>query len=145
MNSRLAVIDTNVFIGALLGKDGANRKIIRLCLEGKIKPLIGNALFSEYESLLNREELFINCPLNQQQRNDLLDSFLSVCRWIKIYYLWRPNLKDEADNHIIELAVAGSAEFIITNNIKDFQNEQITFSQIIIITPTQILQNNNWD
>jgi hypothetical protein len=39
----------------------------------------------------------------------LFAGFLSVCHWCEIYYLWRPNLADEADNHVLELAVAAAA------------------------------------
>nr|WP_228025325.1 PIN domain-containing protein [cf. Phormidesmis sp. LEGE 11477] len=45
---------------------------------------------------------------------------MSISHWTFIYYTWRPNLKDEADNHLIELAIAGSASLIATNNLKDF-------------------------
>ena len=46
-------------------------------------------------------------PLTPKEREDLLDAFLSVCEWVPIYFLWRPNLPDEGDNHLMELVVAG--------------------------------------
>ena len=36
-------------------------------------------------------------------------SLISRRTWVRVYYLWRPNLPDEADNHLVELAVAGNA------------------------------------
>ena len=104
----IVVLDTNIFVSALLGK-GASRAVLRACLEGRLQPLMGAALFAEYESLMGRESVFRGCRLPAQQRDELLNSFLSVCRWTTIYYGWRPNLRDEGDNHLIELAVAGSA------------------------------------
>lgn len=62
---------------------------------------------------------------------------MSVCRWVKVYYLWRPNLLDEADNHLIELAIAGNASVIVTRNIRDFQQSQLQFPQLKIRTPEQ--------
>ena len=50
-------------------------------------------------------------PLTASERRALFDALLSVSEWIKVYYLWRPNLPDEGDNHLIELAVAGGAGF----------------------------------
>ena len=47
------------------------------------------------------------CQLDREEREALLNAFLSVCTWQTVYYLWRPNLPDEADNHLVELAVAG--------------------------------------
>ncbi len=62
---RRIVIDTNVLNGALLKRAGQNRQVIRACLEGKWSPLIGQALFMEYEDVLGRRELFRSCPLSQ--------------------------------------------------------------------------------
>ncbi|MFN5612851.1 MAG: putative toxin-antitoxin system toxin component, PIN family, partial [Pseudanabaena sp.] len=106
MESRI-VIDTSVLISALIGSTGASRELIRLCLQGEYQPLMGNTLFLEYESVVLREEIITQCTLTKQEILILLDAFMSVCQWIDIYYLWRPNLRDEADNHLIELAIAG--------------------------------------
>ena len=76
---------------------------------------MGNALFSEYESVIHRGEIINKCPLTSEEISALLASLMSVSQWISIYYLWRPNLKDEADNHLIELAVAGNAQIIATH------------------------------
>ncbi len=135
MTSIPVVVDTNVFVGALKGEGGANRRIIRLCLEEKLEPLMGVALFAEYESLLSRKDLFLDCPLDKGERDELLDAFLSDCRWVSIYFLWRPNLPDESDNHLVELAAAGGASVIVTNNVRDFEGEQMDFLNIRAVTP----------
>lgn len=63
------------------------------------------------------------------------EAFLSVCDWIQVYYLWRPNLRDEGDNHLIELAVAGGAAMIVTNNVRDFQRPELRFPSIRVVAP----------
>jgi predicted transcriptional regulator len=73
----------------------------------RYQPLMGTTLFLEYEAIMAREMLFAACHLTREERETLLDAFLSVCRWQKVYYAWRPNLPDEADNHLVELAIAG--------------------------------------
>ncbi|MDY0301991.1 MAG: putative toxin-antitoxin system toxin component, PIN family [Trichlorobacter sp.] len=128
------VVDTNLFVGACLGQ-GACRSVIIACLEEKLTPLMGMALLSEYEDLLGRAWLFNKSRLNEEERSELLDIFLSVCRWVKIYYGWRPNLKDEADNHLVELAIAGGAEYIVTRNIRDLAGMDLVFPDLRIITP----------
>ena len=132
-------LDTNIFVSALLGSGGSSRIIIRRCLEGQYQPLMGNALFSEYESLLHRSDLFESCALNADEREEIFDAFLSVCRWVTIYFGWRPNLKDEADNHLIELAVAGAAEYLITKNTRDFQGAELLFSDFKVVRPEQFI------
>ncbi|AUT01927.1 putative toxin-antitoxin system toxin component, PIN family [Nostoc sp. CENA543] len=134
------VVDTSVFISALISSQGISRELIRRCLTGEYQPLMGNALFSEYESVIQREEIIAKCPLNSEEISALLASLMSVSQWISIYYLWRPNLKDEADNHLIELAVAGNAQIIATYNVKDFQNAQLLFPNLSILKPEEIIR-----
>jgi putative PIN family toxin of toxin-antitoxin system len=134
------VVDTNVFIGAIISSQGLNRQLIRRCLLGEYQPLMGNALFSEYESVMERSEIIARCSLDRTEIIDLLAAFLSVSEWVNIYYSWRPNLRDEGDNHVIELAVAGNAKIVATNNIKDFQGAELIFPDLLILTPAQIIK-----
>ena len=138
MNNRI-VIDTNVFIGSLISPGGSNREMIRRCLRREYQPLMGNALAAEYESVMERQEIIAKCRLERDEIDRLLNAFLSVSEWVEIYYSWRPNLRDEGDNHIIELAVAGNAKIVATNNIRDFQKAELSFPNISILTPTQII------
>ncbi len=134
------VIDTSVFISALIGPAGPSRELIRRCLMGDYQPLMGNALFCEYESVITRDSLLTQCPLTQPEILALFQAFTSVSKWVSIYYAWRPNLKDEADNHLIELAVAGNAEVIVTNNLKDLRNSELLFPNLMILKPEDVLR-----
>ena len=69
--------------------------MIRACLEGKWRPLMGQALFMEYEDVLGRKPLFRTCPLSERERHEFFAAFLSVCEWVEIYFSRRPNLPDE--------------------------------------------------
>lgn len=57
----------------------------------------------------------------------------------EVYCLWRPNLSDEGDNHLIELAIAGAAETIVTNNLGDLGRGELRFPRLQILTPRQFL------
>ena len=98
---------------------------------------MGTKLFLEFESVMAREDLFKNCPIKDDERQTLLDAFLHVCRWVNVYYTWRPNLQDEGDNHVLELSVAGGAEMIVTKNTKDFQSGSLLFPNIKILHPKE--------
>lgn len=134
------VIDTNVIVSAILSPEGTSRTVLRRCLQGVDEPLMGQALFSEHESLLERSEVWSRSLITKQERETLWHAYLSVCRWTRVYYLWRPNLPDEADNHLIELAVAGGAEALLTYNVRDFANPELRFSHLKIYTPPQFLR-----
>jgi uncharacterized protein len=132
------VVDTNVFVGACLGK-GPSSLVIEACLQGRFVPLLGAALLSEYEDVLGRSALFQSCRLSAREREELLDIFVASCRWTRIYYGWRRNLRDEGDNHLVELAVAGGAEFIVTHNIRHLKTMELKFEGLAIATPAQLL------
>lgn len=133
------VIDTNVWISALLGPSGPARVVVRRCLEGTACPVMGNALFLEYHAVMQRPTIQQDCRLTQTEQMALFAAYLSTCRWVEIYYLWRPNLTDESDNHLIELAVAAGAGFIVTQNVRDFRQAELLFP-IMAITPEQWLR-----
>jgi len=135
-----AVIDTNVLVAALLKREGDNRRIIRACLEGHLEPLIGQNLFLEYEDVLGRPELFQKCLLSARERQSLVDAFLSTCKWVQVFYLWRPNLRDEGDNHVLELAVAGGASLVLTHNVADFSGSDLRFPDVRILRPKDFLK-----
>jgi uncharacterized protein len=137
----IVVVDTNIFISALLGHEGgASRAVLRACLERRLQPLMGTALFTDYESLLARGPLFESCRLDIRQRDALFNAFLSVCRWTNIYYGWRPNLRDEGDNHLVELAVAGGASAIISRNVRDLRSAELHFPGLRTLSPEELLK-----
>ena len=116
--------------------------VIRGCLTGDFKPLVSHALLFEYEDLIGRESVFDHpVALNFEEREILFNTLYSVCRLIDVSYLWRPNLKDEGDNFIVELAVAGNANYIVTKNLKDFRQSELVFDSFKVITPKQLLEN----
>ena len=137
--SMKVVIDTNVFIGACLGQ-GACRAVIAACLEEKLTPLMGVALLAEYEDVLSRTGLFVRSRLDVAERDELLNIFLSTCRWTRIYYGWRPNLPDEGDNHLVELAVAGGADYIVTRNLRDVARMELLFPGLKVVFPETLLK-----
>lgn len=137
MNS---VIDTNILVGSLLSGNGINRQIIKLCFENKISPQISNALFLKYEELFSRKEIVEKSLLTTKENQDFLDDFLSICQWNEFYYKWRPNLRDESDNHLIELALASQSKFVVTHNIRDFRFAELKFPDLKILNPSQILE-----
>lgn len=132
------VIDTNVFISACLG-DGSPAEVVRMCIAGKVNPTIGAALYAEYEDVLGRADLFKRSRLDSAERLELLDIFLARCTWTRVYFGWRPNLPDEGDNHLVELAVAAQARFIITGNARHLSTAELRFPGIRVVDPATFL------
>ena len=133
------VIDTNVWISALISKDGVSREVIRWALLEKIAPQISTTLFLEYEDVMRREKIQMLCSLSILEQEELFQAFLSTCKWNEIFYLWRPNLDDENDDFLIELAVASNSSLIVTDNIKDIEHGELKFD-IEVLTPKQFVE-----
>jgi predicted nucleic acid-binding protein len=133
-------VASNVIVASLISGRGDNRAVLRACLTGTAQPVIGEALFLEYEDVMDRPKLFQRSPLSKPERRQLIEAFLSVCEWGHVYYGWRPNLSDEGDNHSIELAVAAGADWIVTNNVADFRRTELRFPQIGIVRPGEFIR-----
>ena len=144
MTTRI-ILDTNVLVSALTSAEGSSRVVLRGVLHGKWQPLISLSLFLEYEDVLSRPQTIARCPLPETEREDLIDAFASRCRMIELHYMWRPNLRDEADNHVFELAVAAQDAVLLTWNLRDFASAELRFPHIRVLTPAQWLASENLD
>jgi len=130
-----AVIDTNVLHSGLYSATGASYQILRLIERGRIVPLLSTTLLFEYEEILKRNQEMLK--LSNRAVDDVLDGICSRGECRKIHFLWRPQLSDPKDDHVLELAVAASGADIVTHNVNDF-TEASSFG-IRIITPAQLL------
>lgn len=113
-------------------------------MQDKLTPLMGDALFNEYLDVINRDDIMQKCPFDRDERMEFLSAFLACCQWCRIYFGWRPNLPDEGDNHLVELAVAGGAKYIITTNVRDFKNGELVFDGFSAVTPQQFIKESLW-
>ena len=132
------VIDTSVFVAGLRSQGGASRELLRRALKGDIQPLFGNALWLEYRDLLGRDVWGRSTTTDEGLQ--VLAALAKRGRWVTVYYGWRPNLPDEADNHLIELALAGGASAIVTHNVRDMVRGDLRLGKLRILTPAQCLE-----
>ena len=99
--------------------------------------MISLPLFMEYEDVMARREVLERCPLPEEERQALIDALLSRCELVEVYDAWRPNLRDEGDNHVFELAVAAQDATLLTWNVRDFASAELRFPQVRVLTPAQ--------
>lgn len=132
------VIDTNVFVAALRSADGASRQVLRRALTGSFQPLFGNALWLEYNDLLGRPVWGDATTLVERQQ--VLAALAQHGRWVSVYFGWRPNLPDEGDNHLYELALAGNAAAIVTHNVRDVGRGELKLGALRVMSPAEVLK-----
>jgi putative PIN family toxin of toxin-antitoxin system len=136
MKIKRIILDTNVLYAGLYSSEGASYQLLRAIERGQIWIILSTTLLLEYKDILNRKKLELG--LSEKGIEAILDNLCRLSDHQKIYYLWRPFLKDPNDDHILELAVASQTEIIVTHNIKDF-NEINQFGKRAI-TPKQLLK-----
>jgi putative PIN family toxin of toxin-antitoxin system len=118
MESPQIVVDTNVLVAGLRSKRGASNRLLRLVGTGTFEIHLSVPLFFEYaEQCL---DLVGGLPLSKEDVDDLLDYLCKVAHHWPIFFLWRPFLNDPKDDLVLEVAVAGQCDGIVTFNKRDF-------------------------
>jgi putative PIN family toxin of toxin-antitoxin system len=132
----LVLLDTNVLVAGLRSRNGAAFRLLSLVGTGHFQICLTVPVVLEYETVLldHVEQLYLTAA----DVGDLLDYFCSVAKHQEVYYLWRPYLKDPKDDLVLEAAVAGGCEAIITYNRRDFAGAE-NFG-VRILTPGQFLR-----
>ncbi len=136
MESYGIIIDTNVLLTALCSSAGASYRLLSLIDAKKYEVSVSVPLLIEYEDVLKRNKKKLN--LSTGEINDILDYICLIANKHKIFYLWRPFLRDPKDDLVLELAVEASSSFIVTYNKKDFKD--VDQFGIRLVTPKEFLQ-----
>ena len=130
------IVDTNVLVAALKSRNGASFRLLA-ALEGEnYIPCLSVPLFVEYESVLKRLGLLPHLP--EAEIDTVLDYLLSRASVHKIFFLWRPFLKDPKDDLVLEAAFAAQSQYLVTFNLRDFQGVENAFG-IKVRTPKEFL------
>ena len=129
------ILDTNVLFSGLYSSSGASYQILRAIEKGQIKIVTSTTLIFEYEDILRRKKA--DLKLTDAEIEIILDNLCYLSRFQKIYFLWRPFLKDPKDDHVLEVAIASQTKTIVTQNIKDFTGSE--YFGIRAISPKDLL------
>lgn len=132
------VIDTSVWVAGLRSAAGASNLVLRAARRGRIRTLIGVAMFLEYEAVLKRAEQLLAHGFSPDEIDDLLDAFVRFSEPVDRHFSWRPQLSDPSDEAILEIAVNGRADAIVTHNERDFR-PAARFG-IDVMTPAVLVQ-----
>jgi predicted nucleic acid-binding protein len=133
------VVDTCVVESSLRSQLGASYQILKSIHTNLFRFGISVPLYLEYEYRI--EELFHTriIKISEKSKNAILQALAFYADEVPIYYRIRPNLKDENDDMVFECAANYSADFLVTHNVRDFQNADLAPYRFKIITPPKFL------
>jgi putative PIN family toxin of toxin-antitoxin system len=133
------ILDTNVLVTALCNQDGASHFLIRRALADKIVLLASPALWLEYESVLKRSEIRLRHGISLENLDIVLDTMAAHVEPVHLNYLWRPQLRDPNDEMVLETALNGCADALVTFNTKDFAAAADRFA-LKLVTPAECIK-----
>lgn len=98
-------------------------------------------VFLEHESVLKRKANLDKFGLTSKDMDDFLAALAYIGRKFGIFFSFVPNLRDEADNKFVDLAIRSSADYIITSNVRDYLvHPDFNFPKALIQTPSEFLK-----
>ncbi len=133
------VLDTNVLVAGLRSPAGASAALIEQALDRRFTLLLSVALVLEYEGTCSDPAQRIVSGLSVSEIGTIVSALCAVAEPVRSWFLWRPQLRDPADEMVLEAAVNGSADALVTFNRRDFGDVPETFG-IELLSPQQALR-----
>lgn len=114
------VVDTDVIVAAMCSPSGASAAILHTARQGRIALLVSVPLALEYEAICSKAEHRLAAGLSEREVEIFLDAVVAMAEPVKAHFLWRPQLRDPGDEIVLETAVNGRADALVTFNVRDF-------------------------
>src|SRR5262249_10362916 len=130
------VLDTAVLVAALRSDRGASRQLLVAALDRRVTMLVSVPLMLEYEAVLTRPEHLAAAGVTATDAHAILDALAAVLEPVPLLFLWRPTLKDPTDEMVLETAVNGGADRLVTFNLRHLGEAAWRFG-IRAVTPSE--------
>jgi putative PIN family toxin of toxin-antitoxin system len=132
-------LDTSIVVATLRSRRGASHRLLELVAHGKVRPLVSTTLFLEYEDVLMRPETRLATKMDAANVEGFLAAFASAAEGVEVNFRWRPQLTDPNDELILEAAVNGAADALVTHNVRDFREAAPRFG-LRVLLPREVLK-----
>jgi len=109
-----------VIVAAMRSPSGASAAILRAARLGRVTLLVSVPVGMEYEAVCSEPEHRLAAGLSEREVEIFLDALLAMAEPEKTHFLWRPQLRDPGDEMVLEAAVNGRADALVTFNVRDF-------------------------
>ena len=133
------VLDTDVVLSAVLSERGASRQLLLRVVDGVLPAVVSVPLMLEYEAVLKRPKHLQASGLTIDDVEVILDQLAASMEPVNLFFLWRPLLRDAEDDMVLETAVNGQANMIVTFNTSDFGDVPQRFG-VEVSRPGEVLR-----
>lgn len=127
------VLDTDVVVAAMRSPTGASAALLEAALDGKVTMLANVALMLEYEAVCARTEHLEAARLSGAELGVFLDALAALAEPVESHFVWRPRLRDPGDEMVLEAAVNGRANGIVTFNARDYGAAPSEFGMRVLL------------
>lgn len=132
------VLDTDVVVAAMRSPKGAAAELLRRIRRGQAMMLATVPLFIEYEAVATRAEHTLDAGASRADVENFLDVLAALIEPVEPHFLWRARLRDADDEMVLEAAVNGRADAIVTFNTRDYRPAVGQFG-VELLTPGEAL------
>lgn len=132
------VIDTNILVAATRNRYGPSFSLMQIIRLKHVTMCCSPALFLEYEDVLKRPSQLDASGLLTSDIDAILNELAGIIEPVTTHYQWRPQLRDPADEMVLEAAANAQAQAIVTYNLRDFGPAKLF--GIALLTPEQTIR-----
>jgi len=132
------VLDADVVVAAMRSPRGASAALLLAALDSRIELAANVALVLEYESVCLRDEHLLASGLTAPEAQQFVDGVAALVHPVTSHFIWRPQLKDPGDEMVLEAAVNGMADAIVTFNQRDYGPVPLRFG-VETLLPRDVL------
>ena len=130
------ILDTNVILAAMRSQTGASYRLLLTIGHPQWQSVVTPALMYEYEDVIRRPG---NVPgLSPQDITDILDMVYHESHRQLVWFSWRPASPDPGDDLVLDAAVAGGCDFVVSFNERHLRTAREL--GIEVITPAELLK-----
>ena len=126
-------MDTDAVVAAMRSPTGASAAIVRAVRQRQATLLLSVPLAMEYEAVCRRPEHRVEAGLSERQVGIFLDAIIALAEPVLTHFLWRPQLRDPNDEMVLEAAVNGRAEALVTFNVRDYGTAASQFGVDVLL------------